>query len=215
MIRGAIVHEDNLINHRLTWLLTAHAFMFAAFAAVQNVVMTKDLSRTQIVFLELLLVVLFGYSMLLCHSVNFAVSLAHKHLAHLRSWWMKTYESECRKPVSVPKDHVPTTYWIDCIPIVNLLRLIYVHVFNYNWLSESGFEYESQLKTTGLTDCEPQEAIPTKFPPIGGWFNLDPHSSTKSITWLLLQIDIVLLLCSFVILCIKYFAPQITIETIS
>ncbi len=213
MIRGAIVHEDNLINHRLTWLLTSHAFMFAAFAAVQNVVMTKEISRTQIAMLELLLIVLFGYSILLCHSINFAVSLAHKHLAHLRCWWMTTYPSECRKPISVPKQFIATAYLIDWIPIVNLFRLIYVQVFRYRWLEESSFEYEEKLESKKCEACEPQEAIPTNYPPIGGWFNLNPYSSTKSVTWILLQIDIVLLLCSAIILYVKYTSPQISIET--
>jgi hypothetical protein len=31
-VRAQLVHEDNLINHRLSWLMTSQAFLFAAFA---------------------------------------------------------------------------------------------------------------------------------------------------------------------------------------
>ena len=58
-LRNAIVHEDNLVNHRLTWLLTIEGFLIGGFFVVQSVVLSNKLTIIAIWGIEILLIVIF------------------------------------------------------------------------------------------------------------------------------------------------------------
>ncbi len=46
--RSQVEHEDNLINHRISWLLLSHSFLFAAYATVIVWSPEKNWFQTQI-----------------------------------------------------------------------------------------------------------------------------------------------------------------------
>jgi hypothetical protein len=92
MVRSAIVHEDNLCNHRFTWLLSLHSFLFIAFGTVQSGVLNADDNNKWV--LELCLVGLFIAALFCTRSVLYAIALAQTHLDVLNDWWTTHYPSE-------------------------------------------------------------------------------------------------------------------------
>ena len=50
MIRGQIEHEDSLINHRVTWLLAANAFLLAEYGLIHVMGLAREyLDRYEVV----------------------------------------------------------------------------------------------------------------------------------------------------------------------
>jgi hypothetical protein len=58
-VRNAIIHEDNLVNHRLTWLLTVEGFLIGGFALVETTILAGKLSPWPALVTQLILAVLF------------------------------------------------------------------------------------------------------------------------------------------------------------
>jgi uncharacterized membrane protein YidH (DUF202 family) len=85
-IRAAIEHENTLVNHRLTWLLTSQGFLFAGFALV----FTDEKRNTEFSSLVVLTVI--------C-VIGIAVSIktysdierAKRQLEALDRWWYVKY----------------------------------------------------------------------------------------------------------------------------
>ena len=108
MVRGAIVHEDNLINHRLTWLLVVEGFLLGGFAAVQTSVLSNKLSPWAVGGLEFLLIIVFVIALLFCLAIGYAVAMAQEHHERLKKWWMDTYTSEKQEPINIQ----PEKWWL-------------------------------------------------------------------------------------------------------
>jgi len=54
-VRSEIEHEDNLTNHRLTWLLTSQGFLFAAFALIFQASTKTDVKPDLVPFYQYVL----------------------------------------------------------------------------------------------------------------------------------------------------------------
>lgn len=86
-IRAAIEHENNLINHRLTWLFASQLILFGGFFTIMQGLIAKDL--------ELLQEPLFQSLLLLFPIVGVSVSMivlvslyaATKQIGSLEDWW--------------------------------------------------------------------------------------------------------------------------------
>lgn len=81
MLREQIQHEDNLVNHRLTWLLAVEGFLFAVSTALftsQN--LTEDAKK--ILFF---IIGIFGISF--CITSFLGIRAAHNSLKILREKW--------------------------------------------------------------------------------------------------------------------------------
>lgn len=87
MVRSAIVHEDTLVNHRLTWLLAAHAFLLTFFTYTQRFVVTQKDGHL-ILWVEILLCLIFAGATWLSLIVGRAVLCANLHIDQLKHWWM-------------------------------------------------------------------------------------------------------------------------------
>ncbi|MFI5460873.1 MAG: hypothetical protein ACHRXM_36140 [Isosphaerales bacterium] len=111
MVRGAIIHEDNLINHRLTWLLITEGFLLSGFFAVQTAAFSAKLSWREVVLFESLLAVILLVSLFICRIIGYAVACAHAHVSHLKEWWMETYKTEWRIEIVVPPDVDKKAWW--------------------------------------------------------------------------------------------------------
>jgi hypothetical protein len=93
MVRAAIMHEDNLVNHRLTWLLAAHAFLLTFFTYTQQTVLTTKNDHFTL-WAELFLCTIFAGATWMSLIVGRAVLCANLHIDHLKEWWMNKYSSE-------------------------------------------------------------------------------------------------------------------------
>ena len=105
MLRGAVVHEDNLVNHRLTWLLTAQGFTLAFFAVMQSVALSDKTPVGIGIGLEAFLACALVFAILLCRVVGFSVAMANLHNNQLLEWWTTRYPDERR--ASVLPEHLP------------------------------------------------------------------------------------------------------------
>ncbi len=93
MVRAAIAHEDNLVNHRLTWLVAVHAFLLTFFAGAQGAVLAQQDQHLRLLT-EILLCIIFAGATWLSLIVGRAVLCANLHIDHLKHWWMDKYPSE-------------------------------------------------------------------------------------------------------------------------
>lgn len=101
-VRSAIEHENQLTNHRLTWLLSSQAFLFAAFALVFQASTKLDVAPDQKVFYQF---VLAGFSLtgiLVGLYIQRPLRTAEMQHNKLRDWWYASIEKS-----SDPKRHPP------------------------------------------------------------------------------------------------------------
>ncbi|TRV56867.1 MAG: hypothetical protein EWV69_17095 [Microcystis panniformis Mp_MB_F_20080800_S26] len=97
-VRSAIEHENQLTNHRLTWLLSSQAFLFAAFALVFQASTKSDVNSDQKVFYQL---VLAGFSLtgiLVGIYIQRPLRTAEIQHDNLRDWWYKSISDHDRHP---------------------------------------------------------------------------------------------------------------------
>jgi len=89
-LRGMIQHETELVNHRMTWFLTAQAVLFAAL----GVVWEKDL----LIQLTLALV-----GLVVGVSFHVGIRAAIRAVQHLEQCWLE----KCRSLQIDPRDEPP------------------------------------------------------------------------------------------------------------
>jgi hypothetical protein len=192
MLRGAVVHEDNLINHRLTWLLVAHGFLITGLVLVQTAALKGGQDRPApvvVVILEVLLVLLFACAIVLCRVVGSAVTCALEHQVHLRLWWMKKYATEERADIDFPRP-----------PRTGIRALMFA------WLrGEPFFRYMLTNPAVPIhapaesRELQPQDTHLTTQPPLLGSFKIGLWAGVSAIPMVFLLIDMVIALTCFAI----------------
>src|ERR1051325_3635716 len=80
-LRTAIVHEDNLVNHRLTWLLTIEGFLLGGFFLVQNSLLSAKLAIRTVIAIESLLTIIFLGSIWICLISGYLIAAAYQQVA--------------------------------------------------------------------------------------------------------------------------------------
>src|SRR6185295_1750076 len=93
-LRAAIVHEDNLVHHRLTWLLTIEAFLVAGFFAVQTSGLSGKLEAVTMYWLEAILIVVLVFSLWFCLIVSSMITAAYEQIALIKRAWTRKYPGE-------------------------------------------------------------------------------------------------------------------------
>jgi hypothetical protein len=102
-MRNAIVHEDNLVNHRLTWTLSIEGFLVAGFFLVQNSVLSGNLSPRRTLAIEALLVLVFVGALCICFISGSMIAAAYRQITFIRNAWRKRYPEERREPQPLPQ----------------------------------------------------------------------------------------------------------------
>lgn len=82
LARSLIEHENILVNHRLTWLMTSQAFLFAAFSAL-FVVWGKDELKTAGPLIPYFMLATGGLAIYICLVVHNGVYRAYLSLDHV------------------------------------------------------------------------------------------------------------------------------------
>jgi hypothetical protein len=92
-LRSAISHEDDLVNHRSTWLLTFEGFLMGGFFLAQTSILRSDAwpyrRLTELFLLSILLAGLW-----ICTVTAQTISAAYTQVAILRQVWLTLYEEE-------------------------------------------------------------------------------------------------------------------------
>jgi len=86
-VRSAIEHENTLVNHRLTWLLTSQGFLFTGFGVVYSSKNDKPLDLYGMAILIVIAIVGMAISL----KIFIDIESAAKQLLDLDCWWHKTY----------------------------------------------------------------------------------------------------------------------------
>jgi ABC-type sugar transport system permease subunit len=103
-VREQIVHEDDLIHQRMTWLITANAFLFGGFFLVLQAMKGQPTETALVLPLaQLILYILPFVGMLLSATVWRAVRAAMRQIEKVDQWWTLRLEGlsddeRCRHP---------------------------------------------------------------------------------------------------------------------
>lgn len=88
-IRLALEHENTLVNHRITWLLTSQAFLIAALVGVFNEAQKPEgLDEQQAWWFSLAIAAI---SLTICLAIGRSLAEASFHLDHLDKWWYRKW----------------------------------------------------------------------------------------------------------------------------
>jgi hypothetical protein len=171
-LRNAIVHEDNLVNHRLTWLLTIEAFLLGGFFLVQSSVLANKLTGGASSGIEVLLVLSFLGACWIAYISGSLNAAAYQQIAFIRNAWLQKYPEERR-------------------PIPRLPRWIRGSGALPEAARENPYQYEGETET-------PSEKLP-EYPPIMGEFRYSYPQSAQRIPFVLLVLNGIAIVACLVI----------------
>jgi hypothetical protein len=107
-LRNAINHENELVDHRLTWLLSAEGFLLGGFFLAQGAVLSGDVPTWAIIAVQVLLIVIFFAALWFCIIIGAAISAAYQQISRIRNVWHRRYPNEERHP-----ENWPNWFWRD------------------------------------------------------------------------------------------------------
>src|SRR4051794_39612203 len=102
-LRNAIVHEDNLVNHRLTWLLAIEGFLLGGFFLGQSAVLANKLTAGASGGMELLLVMSFLGECWIAYISGSLNAAAYLQIGFIRNSWLRKYPEEQRHIPRLPR----------------------------------------------------------------------------------------------------------------
>ena len=97
-VRSAIEHENELTNHRLTWMLTSQAFLFAAFALMFQASTKTDVDKSLLPFYKYVLAGISLTGILSAAYLSSGLAAAHKQHQLLEKWWADRITDDARHP---------------------------------------------------------------------------------------------------------------------
>jgi hypothetical protein len=108
-VRSAIEHENELTNHRLTWMLTSQAFLFAAFALMFQASTKNDVDKLLLPFYKYVLAGISLTGILSAAYLSSGLAAAHKQHKLLEKWWDDRKADVARHP---PISGKPTQFFL-------------------------------------------------------------------------------------------------------
>ena len=87
-VRSSMEHENILVNHRLSWLFAAHAFLYAAFAVVFNAWNNLNNNEPAVAgSYQILLTLISAIGVFICATIQRGLWEAENALRMLHRWW--------------------------------------------------------------------------------------------------------------------------------
>jgi hypothetical protein len=102
-MRALIMHEDNLVNHRFSWLLTYEGFLMGGFFLLQSALLSNKASVSIMVAAELVLLPIMLASMWICFITGQTISAAYRQTAMVYETWVTHYKEERWQRSPVPR----------------------------------------------------------------------------------------------------------------
>lgn len=90
-IREQIQHEDNLVNHRLTWVLLSQGFLFTLYYTLFNTIL-EDFKTFKILLFLLIAIAVSGIILSILGVLS--IKGAFRAIQHLREFWYSEYKEE-------------------------------------------------------------------------------------------------------------------------
>jgi hypothetical protein len=108
-MRSLIMHEDNLVNHRFSWLLTYEGFLMGGFFLVQNGLLSNNVSVGVVIAAEIFMLPVMLASMWICFITGQTISAAYRQTATVYHTWIRRYPEENWERSDVPPWFSPFT----------------------------------------------------------------------------------------------------------
>jgi hypothetical protein len=86
-VRSAIEHENELTNHRFTWLMASQAFLFAAFGFTWHASTQTDVAADYRPLYQVALAVFALTGILICMFLSLGIRAAKRQHNELEVWW--------------------------------------------------------------------------------------------------------------------------------
>jgi len=97
-VRSAIEHENELTNHRLTWILSSQAFLLVAFALMFQASTKTDVDKLLLPFYRYLLAGISTIGILAAVYLSSGLAAAQRQHKQLETWWAKREKDASRHP---------------------------------------------------------------------------------------------------------------------
>jgi len=147
-VRSAIEHENELTNHRLTWLLTSQAFLFAAYVLTFQVSAKNDVIPEMRPFYRYVLAAIAITGILVCGYLSLGVLAAQKQHEKLEDWWAKRNIDDAKRHpplcgaaplffLGLPYYLFPFVFWVAWIIflIVSLSEYVVPHASKIGFIT--------------------------------------------------------------------------------
>ncbi len=188
-MRQIIMHEDNLVNHRFTWLLTFEGFLMGGFFLVQNGLFSNKVSMSVIASAEAFLCVIMLLSMWICYVAGRVISTAYHHSAIVYGKWKSVYADEWWDEEKLPPWFLPISGDVGVVSTEEIK-----HPQNHHSLASENFEVAK----------EAERKVP-QFPPLMGKFRYCRFGEAQRIPFALLLINAIAAIgCIFIIAFSRY-----------
>jgi len=115
-VRSLVEHEDELVNDRLTWLLTIEGFLIGGFIVAQTTFLSSEPATSVVAWTEILFAFVFVAAIWICYITGVNIAAAYEQVAAVSRAWEKRYPAEIipvpdypqwiTEPV-LPGDHKP------------------------------------------------------------------------------------------------------------
>jgi len=145
--RSVIEHENNLVNHRLSWLFASQGVLYGAYGVLLNIWKNPSDSAKDVqlppIFYPALLVTITLVGMLACLAIHNSITGAQKSMDELDRWWYNEgceYENDDhRLKTRKTRDakHPPLQGFIPFRerPLISLINYTHIpNVFSLAWL---------------------------------------------------------------------------------
>ena len=96
-VRSAIEHENDLTNHRFTWLLASQGFLFAAFALTWQASTKTDIRDADRASYQVLLAAFAVTGILVSLYLSRGMVAAHNQHNALESWWRQRPKTDANR----------------------------------------------------------------------------------------------------------------------
>ncbi len=124
--RDLVEHEDNLINHRMTWLITSNFFLFSAFFVIFNRPTSSQVGSLRLAEIFLSLIPLVGIS--ICWTLWQLVRAATGQVDEVNKWWVKQLnnypENKENYPLLVGKSKYTFEDWRNIYSILPFIMTV-------------------------------------------------------------------------------------------
>ena len=127
-VRSAIEHENELTNHRITWLLNSQAFLFAAFVLTFQASSRNDVAPNNYPVYKIVLSAIALTGIFVCAYLSLGILAAQKQHNTLVEWWQNRNKDHANHPpicgkaplayINLPYYSFPFVFWIAWIIFV-------------------------------------------------------------------------------------------------
>jgi hypothetical protein len=127
--RALIEHENDLTDHRQTWLMNSQAFLFAGFALVVSAASNKESIHYFMLPFCLLLVAISIVGCMICIFIGRSIEEAEIRHQYIKDWWQRKYGNDDPDELTHPKIAGDVHRWFAPSKLSTLFAIVWGILF--------------------------------------------------------------------------------------